>query len=58
MIPRMVYLYAYSKEGSMKGYVNNSLSVFHISQIDKPNLPDDDDSFDNSTTCRYIHVEL
>uniref|UniRef100_A0A7N6BRG6 Anoctamin n=1 Tax=Anabas testudineus TaxID=64144 RepID=A0A7N6BRG6_ANATE len=53
MIPRMVYLYAYSKEGSMKGYVNNSLSVFHISQIDKPNLPDDDDSFDNSTTCRY-----
>lgn len=53
MIPRMVYLYAYSKEASMKGYINNSLSIYNISQIPKGNMPEDD-WFDNSTTtCRY-----
>lgn len=51
MIPRMVYLYAYSKDGSMSGYVNNSLSVIHISQIPLRNRPEDN-WFDNSTTCR------
>ncbi|KAK2920126.1 anoctamin-5b isoform X2 [Channa argus] len=52
MIPRMVYLYAYSNESSMSGYVNNSLSVFHISQIPERNMPEDN-WFDNATTCRY-----
>uniref|UniRef100_A0A672JMW2 Anoctamin n=1 Tax=Salarias fasciatus TaxID=181472 RepID=A0A672JMW2_SALFA len=53
MIPRMVYLYAYSKEASMRGYINNSLSIYNISQIPKENMPEDD-WFDNSTTtCRY-----
>uniref|UniRef100_A0A4W6DBM3 Anoctamin n=1 Tax=Lates calcarifer TaxID=8187 RepID=A0A4W6DBM3_LATCA len=35
MIPRLVYMYAYHSEGemSMKGYINNSLSVFNISEI-------------------------
>uniref|UniRef100_A0A672JNQ7 Anoctamin n=1 Tax=Salarias fasciatus TaxID=181472 RepID=A0A672JNQ7_SALFA len=52
MIPRMVYLYAYSKEASMRGYINNSLSIYNISQIPKENMPEDD-WFDNSTTtCR------
>uniref|UniRef100_A0AAQ4RYA7 Anoctamin n=1 Tax=Gasterosteus aculeatus aculeatus TaxID=481459 RepID=A0AAQ4RYA7_GASAC len=33
MIPRLVYMYAYQPEGemNMKGYINNSLSVFNIS---------------------------
>ncbi|XP_061743634.1 anoctamin-5b isoform X2 [Nerophis ophidion] len=55
MIPRMVYLYAYSKEGSMWGYVNNSLSVYNISQIPDPNMPEEQANwFDNSTAnCRY-----
>ncbi|XP_061886923.1 anoctamin-5b isoform X1 [Entelurus aequoreus] len=55
MIPRMVYLYAYSKEGSMWGYVNNSLSVYNISQIPDPNMPEEQAYwFDNSTAnCRY-----
>uniref|UniRef100_A0A8C5GQI3 Anoctamin n=1 Tax=Gouania willdenowi TaxID=441366 RepID=A0A8C5GQI3_GOUWI len=52
MIPRMVYLYAYSKEGSMRGYVNNSLSIYNISQIPKNNMPEDE-WFVNLTTCRY-----
>lgn len=54
MIPRMVYLYAYSKESNMKGYINDSLSVFEISHIPKEHMPDVRDYyFDNSTTtCR------
>lgn len=53
MIPRMVYLYAYSKENSMRGYVNNSLSIYNVSEISPKNMPEDD-WFDNSTsTCRY-----
>ncbi|KAM9366946.1 anoctamin-5b [Symphorus nematophorus] len=55
MIPRMVYLYAYSKESSMRGYVNNSLSIYNISQIPEENMPEEQDYwFANSTaTCRY-----
>ncbi|XP_070758574.1 anoctamin-5b [Enoplosus armatus] len=55
MIPRMVYLYAYGKGASMKGYVNNSLSIYNISQIPKHNMPEEQDYwFVNSTaTCRY-----
>nr|XP_057933228.1 anoctamin-5b isoform X1 [Doryrhamphus excisus] len=55
MIPRLVYLYAYSKEASMRGYVNNSLSVYNISQIPEHNMPEEQASwFDNSTAnCRY-----
>lgn len=41
MIPRMVYLYAYSKESSMKGYINDSLSVFNVSHIPPAHMPDE-----------------
>uniref|UniRef100_A0AAQ5Z8Y7 Anoctamin n=1 Tax=Amphiprion ocellaris TaxID=80972 RepID=A0AAQ5Z8Y7_AMPOC len=33
MIPRLVYMYAYQPEMNMKGYINNSLSVFNISDF-------------------------
>uniref|UniRef100_A0AAY4EDR3 Anoctamin n=1 Tax=Denticeps clupeoides TaxID=299321 RepID=A0AAY4EDR3_9TELE len=35
MIPRLVYLYAYQtgKGNNMEGYINNSLSIFNISEI-------------------------
>uniref|UniRef100_A0A3Q1F470 Anoctamin n=1 Tax=Acanthochromis polyacanthus TaxID=80966 RepID=A0A3Q1F470_9TELE len=35
MIPRLVYMYAYAPKGemTMKGYINNSLSVFNISEF-------------------------
>uniref|UniRef100_A0A671UHQ3 Anoctamin n=1 Tax=Sparus aurata TaxID=8175 RepID=A0A671UHQ3_SPAAU len=35
MIPRLVYMYAYQPQGemNMKGYINNSLSVFNISDL-------------------------
>uniref|UniRef100_A0A7N8XEV7 Anoctamin n=1 Tax=Mastacembelus armatus TaxID=205130 RepID=A0A7N8XEV7_9TELE len=55
MIPRMVYLYAYSQDASMSGYINNSLSVYNISQIPDPNIPEKTENWiDNSTTtCSY-----
>lgn len=54
MIPRMVYLYAYSNGSSMRGYVNNSLSVYNISHILEKHMPEEHDHwFDNATTtCR------
>uniref|UniRef100_A0A673WU82 Anoctamin n=1 Tax=Salmo trutta TaxID=8032 RepID=A0A673WU82_SALTR len=57
MIPRLVYMYAYSNDLSMKGYINNSLSVFNISGFSKDNRPEDGESpewFNSSviTTCR------
>uniref|UniRef100_A0A8C2XDJ7 Anoctamin n=1 Tax=Cyclopterus lumpus TaxID=8103 RepID=A0A8C2XDJ7_CYCLU len=55
MIPRMVFLYAYNENAGMRGYVNNSLSIYNISQIPVYNMPEErDDWFENSTaTCRY-----
>lgn len=54
MIPRMVYLYAYSENSSMSGYINNSLSVYQISEIKEPHMPEEHSSwFGNSTNCRY-----
>ncbi|XP_054900801.1 anoctamin-5b isoform X1 [Poeciliopsis prolifica] len=52
MIPRMVYLYAYSKDATMSGYINNSLSVYNISQIHPDNMPEDN-WHNSTTTCRY-----
>lgn len=61
MIPRLVYMYAYQPDGqmNMKGYINNSLSVFNISAFPLDNKPDDDENpfwFNSSihTTCRYV----
>ncbi|XP_038139835.1 anoctamin-5-like isoform X1 [Cyprinodon tularosa] len=53
MIPRMVYLYAYSKDSSMSGYINNSLSVYNISQMHPDNMPEDYRHDNSTTTCRY-----
>lgn len=58
MIPRLVYMYAYQPDGemNMKGYINNSLSVFNISQFQEDNKPEDGENpfwFNSSiTTCR------
>ncbi|XP_078004576.1 anoctamin-5 isoform X5 [Phascolarctos cinereus] len=51
MIPRLVYYYAYSTDHNspMSGYINNSLSVFKIS--DFPVEPGA--SLGTFTTCRY-----
>lgn len=59
MIPRLVYIYAYQPDGeiNMKGYINNSLSVFNISEFKEVNRPEDGENpfwFNSSiTTCRW-----
>uniref|UniRef100_A0A8B9KM40 Anoctamin n=1 Tax=Astyanax mexicanus TaxID=7994 RepID=A0A8B9KM40_ASTMX len=59
MIPRLVYLYAYhpGEEATMAGYINNSLSVYEISDLRVNNRPDEEENpawFNaNITTCRY-----
>nr|XP_045001172.1 anoctamin-5 isoform X1 [Jaculus jaculus] len=52
IIPRLVYYYAYSKNSSepLKGYVNNSLSVFLIADFPNHTVPSEKRDF---TTCRY-----
>lgn len=58
MIPRLVYMYAYQPDGemNMKGYINNSLSVFNISELPEASRPEDGENpfwFNSSiTTCR------
>lgn len=60
MIPRLVYLYAYhpGSEATMSGYINNSLSVYDISQIPLLSTPEEGAIpawFNGSfiTTCRW-----
>uniref|UniRef100_A0A3B4A9F7 Anoctamin n=1 Tax=Periophthalmus magnuspinnatus TaxID=409849 RepID=A0A3B4A9F7_9GOBI len=59
MIPRLVYMYAYQPDGemNMKGYINNSLSVFNITEFPEESRPEDGENpswFNSSiTTCRY-----
>ncbi|KAM9807510.1 anoctamin-5 [Neosynchiropus ocellatus] len=57
MIPRLVYMYAYQPEMTMKGYIENSLSVFEIAKIPLANSPEDGENpvwYNSSiTTCRY-----
>ncbi|NXS00269.1 ANO5 protein, partial [Oxylabes madagascariensis] len=53
MIPRLVYYYAYSEndDSPMSGYINNSLSVFLISDFPARNEPKENpESF---VICRY-----
>ncbi|KAM6408233.1 anoctamin-5 isoform 2-T2 [Rhynochetos jubatus] len=53
MIPRLVYYYAYSESGDspMSGYINNSLSVFQISDFPERNKPKLNP--ENFVICRY-----
>ncbi|XP_069037521.1 anoctamin-5 isoform X2 [Lepisosteus oculatus] len=58
MIPRLVYYYQYSSNYSMEGYINNSLSIFNISQFSDQNRPENGENpiwFNETvdTTCRY-----
>ncbi|NXU22959.1 ANO5 protein, partial [Thalassarche chlororhynchos] len=53
MIPRLVYYYAYSEneDSPMSGYINNSLSVFQISDFPDRNKPKENP--ENFVICRY-----
>ncbi|NXF45062.1 ANO5 protein, partial [Oceanites oceanicus] len=53
MIPRLVYYYAYfeNEDSPMSGYINNSLSVFQISDFPDRNKPKLNP--ENFVICRY-----
>ncbi|XP_072527053.1 anoctamin-5b isoform X2 [Salminus brasiliensis] len=59
MIPRLVYLYAYhpGDKATMAGYINNSLSVYEIDELNEKNRPEEEENpawySSNITTCRY-----
>ncbi|KAJ6667108.1 hypothetical protein lerEdw1_017086 [Lerista edwardsae] len=55
MIPRLVYFYAYNTDSNspMSGYINNSLSIFNISDFPSENVSPEKASPENVTTCRY-----
>ncbi|XP_032437804.1 anoctamin-5 isoform X3 [Xiphophorus hellerii] len=57
MMPRLVYMYAYQPQGqmNMKGYINNSLSVFNVYEFQNSSRPEEAENpmWLNITTCRY-----
>lgn len=50
-IPRLVYTMAYSPDGSLKGYVNQTLAVFNTSDFDESHRPVFEGS-DSVESCR------
>jgi len=52
-IPRLVYQYQFSEDGSMKGYTNWSLSLFNVSHFKDFERPKFSVGFENITHCRY-----
>ena len=58
LIPKLVYVYKISPDGSLHGYVNHSLSYFHVKDFTKNSRPDKPTSVVNYTmpTCRYAYV--
>lgn len=40
-VPKLVYVNTDSPDGSLRGYVNHSLSFFNVSDFQKRNTPDD-----------------
>ncbi|XP_064628631.1 anoctamin-4-like isoform X6 [Lineus longissimus] len=54
-IPKLVYLYEYSPDGKLTGYMNNSLSVFNVTNFQPGSAPEDPrtDIFGTVIYCRY-----
>lgn len=53
-IPRLVYLYMYSKNGTMHGFVNHTLSSFNVSDFQDGTAPNDPlDLGYEVHVCRY-----
>ncbi|XP_021525393.2 anoctamin-1 isoform X4 [Aotus nancymaae] len=53
-IPRLVYLYMYSKDGTMHGFVNHTLSSFNVSDFQNGTAPNDPlDLGYEVRICRY-----
>ena len=50
-IPRLVYRYSYSRDGSLQGYLNNSLSYFYVNNFTDSARPENPPQ-SNLTYCR------
>lgn len=58
-IPRLVYLYMYSKDGTMHGFVNHTLSSFDVSDFQNGTAPNDPlDLGYKVHICRYCSRQL
>jgi hypothetical protein len=53
-IPKMVYRFSYSDDGSLNGYVNNSLSFSNISRFSEVEESLEEYHKNLSTYCRYV----
>ena len=51
-IPRLVYKTRYGKEGSLEGYLNNSLSFFDVDNFTSDERPMSSLPFTNLSYCR------
>uniref|UniRef100_A0A8C5Q415 Anoctamin n=1 Tax=Leptobrachium leishanense TaxID=445787 RepID=A0A8C5Q415_9ANUR len=53
-IPRLVYLYMYSEDGTMHGFVNNTLSYFNVSDFQPGTAPTMENQLGYQVeVCRY-----
>ncbi|XP_028914014.1 anoctamin-6 isoform X1 [Ornithorhynchus anatinus] len=60
MIPRLVYYWSFSippygnhDSHTMKGYINNTLSIFNILDFKNASMQSSESSLNTQTTCRY-----
>uniref|UniRef100_A0A8C3FLS4 Anoctamin n=1 Tax=Chrysemys picta bellii TaxID=8478 RepID=A0A8C3FLS4_CHRPI len=52
-IPRLVYQYAYSQNGTMHGFINHTLSYFNVSHLKAGTQPDISQFEQEVIFCRY-----
>ena len=51
-IPRLVYQYAYSHNGTLHGFVNHTLSFFNVSQLKEGTQPENSQFHEEVQFCR------
>lgn len=52
-IPKLVYKYEVSPNGTLHGYIDNSLSYFKTSDYQEQSIPDQG----SETVCRYVYED-
>lgn len=51
-IPRLMYQYAYSQNGTMHGFINHTLSYFNVSQLKAGTQPENSLFAQEVSFCR------
>ncbi|XP_062346893.1 anoctamin-2 [Cinclus cinclus] len=52
-IPRLMYQYAYSQNGTMHGFINHTLSYFNVSQLEAGTQPENSLFAQEVSFCRF-----